>query len=576
VKKSVTRSGRGESAGGDVANGANAPDQGTARVRAFRPVRGAVRRSPGRRPGNGALAPSRPRTSRRPTGAAAVRAGRREQAAGTAPSTSTPDAGAAPAGPPPEGSRQTPPSPAQSRLGLALVLVAAFMAVLDFSIVNVALPSIQRQLGFSPASVQWVVTAYAITFGGLLILGGRTADLFGRRRMLVAGLLVFSAASLAGGLATSPVLLVVARAVQGAGAALIAPASLSILTTTHREGHERNRALGMYGATASVGFVAGLVLGGVLVDIASWRAVFFVNVPVGVAAAALSPVVLPKLADLGRRVRLDPAGALLVTGGITALVYAASQGPLSGWTSGQVLAALGLAALLAAGFLAVERRHPEPLVRLGILRNHDLRWANIVTILLGVWTGGQILVLSFYLQSVQHDSPLVTGVALAPQGVVGFVAGWRGAALTRRLGVGKLLVATTLSATAGLALLTRLPAHGGYPLVAVAICFIGFGNAGTGFATTVAGSSGVANAEQGLAGGLINTSRQIGAALGAAILLALADGTSGVGASGASGARQAMLAAAVVGVLAVIASALGLGRSEARSAPAGATGHAAA
>ena len=205
------------------------------------------------------------------------------------------------------------------RLALPLILVAAFMVVLDFSIVNVALPSIQRELGVSAATVQWVVTGYAIAFGGLLILGGRAADTFGRRRMFVTGLLLFSAASLAGGLAQDPALLLASRALQGAGAALVAPAALSLITTGFAEGPQRTRALGLYGATASMGFVAGQVLGGVLVDFTSWRSVFLVNVPVGVAAALLAPRLVGETRSASSTRALDVRGSLLITADSTGL-----------------------------------------------------------------------------------------------------------------------------------------------------------------------------------------------------------------------------------------------------------------
>ena len=218
-------------------------------------------------------------------------------------------------------------------LGLALILIAAFMVVLDFSIVNVALPSIEREFGFSAAAVQWVVTGYAIAFGGLLILGGRAADLFGRRRMFIAGLLAFSAASLAGGLARDPVLLIMSRVIQGAGAAVVAPAAFSLITTGFAEGPRRNRALGKYGATASVGFVAGQVLGGVLVQFFSWRAVFLVNVPVGVLAALLAPRLLGESRAAGPRRRLDVWGAALITTAVAATVFAVSQSAVAGWAS---------------------------------------------------------------------------------------------------------------------------------------------------------------------------------------------------------------------------------------------------
>ncbi|MDQ1371077.1 MAG: hypothetical protein QOF20_3430, partial [Acidimicrobiaceae bacterium] len=231
---------------------------------------------------------------------------------------------------------------------LALILTAAFMVVLDFSIVNVALADIERALHVDATAVQWVITAYAITFGGLLVLGGRVGDLWGRRRMFVVGLVVFSVASLTGGLAGNLPMLVAARALQGVGAAIVAPAALSLITTSTPEGPRRTRALGFYGATASIGFVAGLVLGGVLLQFFDWRAVLWVNVPIGLAAALLTPIVLPAPAPVTGRRRLDVEGALLVTGGVAAAVYAISAGPVSGWLSWQTVGAL-LATLTLAG-----------------------------------------------------------------------------------------------------------------------------------------------------------------------------------------------------------------------------------
>ena len=235
------------------------------------------------------------------------------------------------------------------------------MVVLDFSIVNVALPSIERELHMPADAVQWIVTGYAISFGGLLILGGRAADLLGRRRMFVIGLVAFAIASLAGGLAQDPVLLIAARVVQGAGAAIVAPAALSLITTGFPEGAERTRAIGLYGAVSSVGFVAGQVLGGVLVQFTSWRAVFLVNVPVGLIAAALSPAVLgrrDRAAAAKNRIRLDVRGALLITGAVTLVVFAVSQGVVLGWTSPLVIAAAAAAAAATAVFMKAETRHP--------------------------------------------------------------------------------------------------------------------------------------------------------------------------------------------------------------------------
>jgi EmrB/QacA subfamily drug resistance transporter len=449
--------------------------------------------------------------------------------------------------------------------GLALILVAAFMVVLDFSIVNVALPSIQRELGFAASAVQWVVTGYAITFAGLLILGGRAADLFGRRRMFVAGLLVFSAASLAGGLAHDPVLLVVSRAVQGAGAALVAPAALSLITTGFPEGPERNRALGFYGATASTGFVAGQVLGGVLVQFITWRAVFLVNVPVGVAAVLLTPRLLGRSWEERSRRRLDVSGAALITGAIAAVVFAVSQGDVAGWTSPVVLGTLALAGAAAAAFALAERHHADPLIRGDVVGMPCLRKGGVLIFLLGLWNGGEMLVLSLYFQQVLHDSPLMTGLAIAPQGIVGFAAGALGARLAARMGMRWLLVLTNGVATFGFLVLTHLPATGGYSPLLAAVTFVGFGTAGTAFGAMVTASRGVADDDQGLVGGVVNTSRQVGAGIGAALLPAIAITAShGSAAADVGGDRAAMLAGAVAAGLATLVAwrSRGTGRNQ--------------
>src|SRR5215831_11482374 len=439
------------------------------------------------------------------------------------------------------------PSP-HRRLALALVLTAAFMVVLDFSIVNVALASIERELGFSPSAAGWIVTGYAIAFGGLLILGGRG--------VFTAGLLVFTAALLAGGLAHDPVLLVASRVVQGVGAALVAPAALSLITTGFAEGPQRNRALGLYGATASVGFVAGQVLGGVLVQFTSWRAVFLVNVPVGILAVLLAPRLLAESRREPRhgrvRPRLDVGGALLITGAVTALVFAVSQAGVLGWASPAVLGALLLAAVGGAGFAVAERRHPEPLVRVSLLRRPGLRQAGTMNLLLGLWNAGELIVLSLYFQQVLHYSPLATGLAIAPQGVVGFAAGAFGARLARRVGIRRVLILTSAVATTGFLVLTRLPAGGGYSPLLAAVMLVGFGTAGTAFGTMVTASAGVADADQGLVGGVLNTSWQVGAAIGAALLPAVVETVDHGSRAAARGDRAAMLAAAIAAALATV------------------------
>jgi EmrB/QacA subfamily drug resistance transporter len=443
-------------------------------------------------------------------------------------------------------------APTLSGLSLALILTASFMVVLDFSIVNVALPSVQHELGFSLSAVQWVVTAYAIAFGGLLILGGRAADLFGRRRMFTTGLLIFTVASLSGGLAHDQTLLVASRAVQGLGGALVAPSALSLITTGFPAGPQRTRALGMYGATASIGFVSGQVLGGVLVEFTSWRSVFLVNVPVGIAAAVLGSRLLPRAASDGAaRRRMDVGGAALITIAVAALVYAVSQVNVLGWTDDRVLGALAVSIAAGVALLAVERRHPDPLVRIDLLREPGLRKASTIIMLLGLWNGGEMIVLSLYFQQVLHQSPLVTGLAIAPQGAIGFTAGTFGPRLARRIGVHRVLMITTVTAASGFLILSRLPSSGGYSPLFLAVMLVGFGTAGTGFGATVTASQNAADTEQGVVGGVLNTSRQVGAALGAALLPAISEAVERGGrVGGATGDRDAMLTACAAAAVA--------------------------
>jgi EmrB/QacA subfamily drug resistance transporter len=449
---------------------------------------------------------------------------------------------------------------ARSGLRLALILVASFMVVLDFTIVNIALPSMERDFGVSTSVVQWVVTGYAIAFSGLLILGGRAADMLGRRRIFIVGLLVFSLASLAGGLAGDPVLLVASRIVQGAGAALVAPAALSLITTSFPAGPRRTRAIGLYGSMASVGFVAGQVLGGVLVEWTSWRAVFLVNVPVGLAAAFLAPrlIAVPAVeAGPGRTAgpgarqrgrRLDVRGAVLITAAVALAVFGISQGDVLGWTSPLVLGAAVIAVGAAACFVVAETRHPAPLIRPRLLLRPGLRNGATLAFLLGVWNGGELLVLSLYMQQVLHFSPLVTGLIIAPQGMAGFSMGMLGPRLAGRFGVRRVAMFAGVSATIGFAALTQLPAVGYSPILFVVI-LVGIGGAGTAFGSIVLASRELADGDQGLAGGVVNTSRQVGAAVGAALLPAVAGSISGV-----SGDRAAMLAATVAALAATAVS----------------------
>jgi MFS family permease len=404
-----------------------------------------------------------------------------------------------------------------------------------------------------------VVTAYAITFGGLLVLGGRLGDLWGRRRMFAVGLVVFSLASLAGGFAGDLPFLIAARALQGIGAAIVAPAALSLITTSVPEGAARTRALGYYGATASVGFVAGLVLGGFLVQFLDWRSVLWVNVPIGLVAAALTPVLIPPPTAVEDRQRLDVAGAVLATGSVAAAVFGISRGPAAGWVSVQTLLALLLALTLGAAFVAVEERRSLPLVRLGILRGRSLRAANLYALLIGAWAAGELLVVPLYLQLVLGYSPLMTGLAMAPQGVIGFVGATQGPRLVRRVGLRTFLVVSGLAAAGGLVVIGSLLGWRTYPALVVGFMFAGYGTATGAFGSTVAATQGVDDDEQGVAGGLINMSRQVGAALGVAVAAAVM----GSGAtSGTSVARDeaAILVTAAAAVVAAVLAFRGLDR----------------
>ena len=408
---------------------------------------------------------------------------------------------------------------------LALLLGVQFMVVLDIAIVNVALPSIQKDLGFSERNLQWVVSAYALLFGGLLLLGGRVADLLGRRRLFIGGLVVFTLASLASGLAWSEAVLIGARAFQGFGAALITPAALSILTTTFPEGKERNAALGAWGAVGAFGAVAGVLLGGVLTSALSWHWIFYVNVPVGLLGLALAPFVLTESRDAQAKT-YDVPGAALVTGGLVTLVYAITQANNYGWTS---LATIGLFAAsiaLLAAFVVWEQRTAEPLMRFGILRLRTVSGANVAGLVLGTALFGMFLMLTLYMQQVLHYSAMKTGVAYLAVAATAIVWSAVAAQLVTRVGVKPVLVAGMTALSAGLLYFTQVSVGGtylgdllpGFLLISVGIGF-------SFVPISIAALAGVQPSEAGLASGLINTSQQIGGALGIAALTSIATST---------------------------------------------------
>ena len=407
-------------------------------------------------------------------------------------------------------------------LALALLSAVQFMVVLDIAIVNVALPSIKVDLGFSQANLQWVISAYALVFGGFLLLGGRAADLLGRRRLFLAGLVVFTLASLVAGLAWSEPSLIVARAFQGLGAAIISPAALSILSTTFSEGRERNIALGVWGAVGGFGAAAGVLLGGVLTETLSWSWIFFVNVPVGALAFLLAPRLLNESRDATVRA-FDLPGAVLVTAGLSSLVYAITQTGTYGWTSGRTIG-VGVAALaLLVAFVWWERRHAEPLMRFGLLRTKTIAGANVGGLILGTATFSMFLMLTLYMQQVLGYSPIKTGVGYLAVAVSAILWSAVAAQLTTRVGVKSVLVTGMTALTGGLVYFTQASVHGSY-LADLLPGFLLVG-VGLGFSfvpISIAALAGVGPAEAGLASGLFNTSQQIGGALGIAALSTIA------------------------------------------------------
>src|SRR5215216_680116 len=407
-------------------------------------------------------------------------------------------------------------------LALALLSVVQFMVVLDIAIVNVALPSIQVDLGFSQENLQWVISAYALVFGGFLLLGGRAADLLGRRRIFLAGVILFTVSSLLAGLAWSEASLIGARVLQWLGAASITPAALSILSTTFVEGRERNIALGVWGAVGGFGAAAGVLLGGILTDALSWEWIFFVNVPVGVLAFVAAPLLLAESRD-ARVKKFDLPGAVLVTGGLSSLVYAITQAGQDGWFAGGTLAVFAVSFALLAGFVGWELRHPEPLMRFGILQTRTVSGANVAGFILGTALFSMFLMLTLYMQQVLGYSPMKTGVGYLA--VAGTAIVWSGVAaqLVTRVGVKPVLVIGMIALTAGLLYFTQVSTGGSYVRdLLPGFLVIGVGIGFSFVPISIAALAGVKASEAGLASGLINTSQQIGGALGIAALSTIA------------------------------------------------------
>ncbi len=406
---------------------------------------------------------------------------------------------------------------------LALIVTAQFMVILDVAIVNVALPSIKSDLNFSQTNLQWVVSAYAIMFGGALLLGGRLADLLGRRRLFMAGLALFAASSLLCGLAWSESSLIAFRAVQGLGGALLAPAALSLLMTRFAEGRDRNLALGIYGAASGSGAAVGVLLGGVLTSYLSWSWIFFINVPVGIAAIALAPLLLQESrADVAER-HFDFPGAASITAGLMLLVYAMTRATSDGWGSGSTLALLAGAAALVLAFVAIELRSPSPLLPLRIFRSRTLSAANAAMAIVGAVAFSEFFVLTLYLQDVLHYSAVMSGAAFAGFALSVVVLSNVAQVIVGRFGVRPTLTAGLLLSAISVAWLTRLPVDGHYFWNLFPAFVLGGAGMGLSFVpVTIASLTGVERSDAGVASGLINTSRQIGGAIGIAAVSAVA------------------------------------------------------
>jgi EmrB/QacA subfamily drug resistance transporter len=408
-------------------------------------------------------------------------------------------------------------------LALILLCSAQFVVVLDASIVNVALPTIGKALDFSQQNLPWVVNAYVLTFGGFLLLGGRTADLLGRRRVFMAGLLLVAVASLAAGFAATEGQLIAARAAQGLGAAIISPAALSIVTTTFSDGAERNRALGVWGAVAGSGGAAGVLLGGILTDGLGWEWVLWVNVPVSLIALALTPSLIAEShADAETRA-FDVAGAVTVTAALSILVYALVDANDAGWGSSQTIGLIAVSVALLVAFVAIELRSAKPLVPFSIFRMRTLTGANVVGVLVGASLFSMFFFISLYMQQVLGYSAIHAGLSYLPLAVTIMATAAIASQLVTKVGYKPVLAAGLLFIVAGLLWFSRVSVGGGFTTDILGPSLLAA--AGLGFAfvtTTIAAVSGVRESEAGLASGLINTSQQIGGALGLAVLSALA------------------------------------------------------
>lgn len=447
--------------------------------------------------------------------------------------------------------------------GLILVslALAQMMIALDYSIVFVALPDIGKAVGFSSHELQWVIGAYAVTFGGFLLLGGRLADLFGRRRLFLIGLGLYAVSSVLGGLAVNPGMLVAARAIQGLGGAVLGPSTLSLITTMFAEGPARNRALGVWGATGSTGQVLGSLLGGVLTQAFGWAAIFYVNVPLAVGVGVLALLVVPADGPVQRHGRLDVPGGVTVTAGVLLLVFGLVNGPKAGWTNPYTLISFAAAAAFVAAFVAIESRMPNPLVPLHVFRNPSLRYGTMITLGFMATFGSSAYFITVALQDVRHWSALSTGLAYALPCVMILVGAVIGGRLSTAIGVRNTLVIGLVVGAPGTALFAAFLGSGASFLQmtpGIIVFSLAQGVAWT--SMFAAATAGVENELQGLASGLAQSGQQVGAAVGLAVLVAVSTAVSGYNPSPAklSGGLQAAeyTAAVLILLTAVIALAL--------------------
>lgn len=447
--------------------------------------------------------------------------------------------------------------------GLLLLILAAaqFIVILDGSIVNVALSSIMQGLGFTPENLQWVVSAYILAFGGFLLLGGRAADLFGRKRIFLIGLIGFTLSSLLAGVAQNEVMMIIARAMQGITAAFMSPAALSIILTEYKEGPERNKALGVWGAVGAGGAAAGLIIGGLLTEYFGWRWDFIVNVPIGIVLIILAIKHVPAHPSEAEHSDLDLRGAVLVTGGLMALVFGLTNAPDWGWTSLSTIAWLGSAAVLLGALVFNELKVKHPLIDFGIFRIRNLTGANIAQLFISAGLMSMFFFVSLYLQNILGFKPIETGLAFLPFAVTVGITATQASRFIGRFGYKPFLVGGPLVMAIGFFVLSHISVGGSYVAVVLpALILMAIGGGLTFISVSVAATSGVPHDEAGLASGLLNTSQQIGGALGLAILSGVATTSanstmaSGVQAATVAGYHSALLIASLFAVAASLIS----------------------